>query len=361
MRMRGERGFTLTEVLISTSIMMTVTAAIFTMMSPAQGTAQTQPEVADMQQRMRVGSDTLFKELVMAGAGPYQGTVTGSLVNFCAPIVPRKTGRTGADPSRGAGSFRTDAITLTYVPNTSSQSYITDPMPNESAELKVFKQSNCPQGQDLCGFKEGMGLAIFDTAGNFDAFTVTQVQSAAGHIQHRGQAFSVAYPAGSRVSQISSYTYYLDRATSQLRRYDGLTTDVPVVDNVADLRFDYFGDPAAPTMPKPAAGVANCLYDINGNYLNPGTLTATDGSLVTLTAAQLSDGPYCGGGSNEFDVDLLRIRKVRVTLRMQAGTAALRGGRDLAGNVRTVSGSDKRVEDFITTFEVAPRNLNLSR
>jgi hypothetical protein len=28
------------------------------------------------------------------------------------------------------------------------------------------------------------------------------------------------------------------------------------------------------------------------------------------------DGPWCGSGDNEFDADLLRIRKVRVTLRM---------------------------------------------
>ncbi len=53
--------------------MVTVTGAIFALMNPSQGTSQTQPEVADMQQRMRVGTDTLFKELVMAGAGPIRG------------------------------------------------------------------------------------------------------------------------------------------------------------------------------------------------------------------------------------------------------------------------------------------------
>ena len=28
----------------------------------------------------------------MAGAGPYQGPVTGSLINFFAPILPRRVG-----------------------------------------------------------------------------------------------------------------------------------------------------------------------------------------------------------------------------------------------------------------------------
>ncbi len=30
----------------------------------------------------------------MAGAGVYQGPITGSLVNFFAPILPRSVGRT---------------------------------------------------------------------------------------------------------------------------------------------------------------------------------------------------------------------------------------------------------------------------
>ena len=86
--------------------MLTVTGAIFGLMDPAQGTAQAQPEVADMQQRMRVGTESLFKELVMAGAGPYQGATTGSLINFFAPILPRRTGLTGPDPTRGAASVQ---------------------------------------------------------------------------------------------------------------------------------------------------------------------------------------------------------------------------------------------------------------
>lgn len=99
--LRSEAGYTITELLVSTAIMLTVTGAIFGMMNPSQGTAQAQPEVADLQQRMRIGNETLFKELVMAGAGPYQGATTGSLINFFAPILPRRTGRIGADASAG--------------------------------------------------------------------------------------------------------------------------------------------------------------------------------------------------------------------------------------------------------------------
>jgi type II secretory pathway pseudopilin PulG len=360
--MTSQRGYTLVELLISAAIMITVTGAIFSLMNPAQGSAQVQPEVADLQQRMRVGSETLFRELVMAGAGTYQGAVTGSLVNYFAPILPRRTGQVSPDPATGTGSFKTDAITLVYVPNSYSQTTITSPMPNVSAELKVASQPNCPQGSDLCGFAVGMGLVIFDASGNFDSFTVTEVQSSAGHLQHRGQQFSVSYEIGAQVTEIVSYTYYLDRSTNQLRRYDGVQTDVPIVDNVADLRFDYFGDTQPPRAPKPPPGKANCLYDATGNYANLPVLPATDGSLAALTPAMLTDGPYCGGSGNQFDADLLRIRKVRVTLRMQVANPALRGGTAVDGTTQRYGvGGERYVPDYVVSFDVSPRNMNLSR
>jgi hypothetical protein len=207
-----------------------------------------------------------------------------------------------------------------------------------------------------------MGVIIFDTSGNFDTFTVTQVQDDAGHLQHRGQDMSIPYDTGANVTQIVTNTWYLDRSTNQLRQYDGLDTDVPVVDNVVDLRFDYFGDPNPPRQPKPPAGRANCLYDAVGNYLPLPVLTANEGSLAALTADMLTDGPWCGGGSNMFDADLLRIRKVRVTLRVQAASAALRGT-DPALFMRPGSapGGERHVPDYLTQFDVSPRNLNLAR
>ncbi len=356
----GESGYSLIELLISTAIMITVTGAIFTLMNPAQGNAQRQPEVADMQQRMRVANETLFKELVMAGAGPYQGSVTGSLVNFFAPVLPRRIGRLSPDP---ATTFRTNTITLSYIPNSYSQTTISASMPNVSAELKVTPQPNCPaDAGQLCGFIEGMEVIIFDTSGNFDLFTITQVQDAAAHLQHRGQDMSKAYDVGASVTQIVSNTFYLNTTTNQLMRYDGGDNDVPLVDNVVDLRFDYFGDINPPRQPKPVAGEANCLYDAAGNYRNLPTLTPDDGSLAILTSAMLVDGPMCGGGTNQYDADLLRIRKVRATMRVQAANAALRGTDPaLFRRPGTSRGGEKFVPDYTISFDVSPRNLNLTR
>jgi hypothetical protein len=361
-RQRSDAGYSLVEMMIATGIMVAVTGAIFGLMNPAQGTFQAQPEVSDMQQRMRVGTEVLFKDLVMAGAGTYQGATVGSLNNFFAPILPYRTGQQGADPEQNV-FYRPDAITMHYVPNTASQTTISSPMPNVSAELKVNGQPNCPQNNPLCGFKPGMSVLIFDSTGAYDSFVITHVQPAAGHLQHRGSQFQKAYDSGANVTQVESHTYYFDPATSQLRHYDGISTDVPLIDNVVDVQFRYFGAPEPPLMPKPTLGVANCIYDASGYPTMP-QLAPTDGSLVELTEAMLTDGPWCPNAAapNRFDADLFRVRKVRVSLRVQAASVALRGADPLLfRQAGRSSGGERFVPDYEMTFEVTPRNLNLAR
>ena len=102
---RQEDGFTLVELLVSTAIMMTVTAGVFTVMNPSGGIFQAQPEMADVQQRLRVGVDTLKHDLVMAGAGAYSGALSGSLNGFFASIQPSKIGFMAAS-RRPAGNVQ---------------------------------------------------------------------------------------------------------------------------------------------------------------------------------------------------------------------------------------------------------------
>lgn len=359
---RTDAGYSLIELLVSMAIMTVVTGAIFALVDPSQSTSQTQPEVQDMQQRMRVATDSIYKDLVMAGAGPYQGAITGSLTNYFAPILPRRTGLTSADAFDVALA---DRITLVYIPNTYSQTTISNSMPPNSAEIKVNDQANCPADADnLCGFEIGDAVLIFDDQGHFDTFTITNVQDSAGHLQHRGQPLSYGYDSGASVMIAQMHTYYLDTATNQLRHYDGGNEDVPVADNVVGLQFEYFGDPNPPTVPKPNLGNANCLYDSSGTYLGGSMATLTTGgaSLAPLPLSMFTDGPFCGGGTNEFDADLLRVRKIRVTLRVQTATAAFRGTDPLLfANPGTSVGGHKFVPDMVTTFEVTPRNMNLTR
>ena len=375
-RLQSQAGYSLVELLISSAIMVTITGAIFALVNPAQGTSQTAPEISDLQQRSRVAADTLFSELMMTGAGPYQGERRGALVNFFAPIMPRRVGRVAPDP---LDAFRTDTITLAYIPNTSSQTTIVAPMPNVSAELKVDDSlGNCAAGDPLCQFEEGMEVIIFDSSGNFDAFTITQVQGDAAHLQHRGQDLSYPYQAGASVTQMRRNVYYWcrpggdrvcpeDGNASQLRVYDAANTDRALVDHVTGLTFEYFGDTNPPLQPKPPLAVENCLYDAAGGYKNLPVLPADEGSLARLTAAILADATpdtveMCGARSSQYDPDLLRILKIKVTLRVQVAAESLRGSNPLLfRNPGQAQESARQVPDYTVAFEVAPRNMNLTR
>jgi len=392
-RLRSDAGFTLIEMLVATAVMLLVTGAVFTVLNPSSGIFQTQPEVSDVQQRLRVGVSALSHDLMMAGAGAYSGALSGSLTGFFAPVQPSRQGNL-AQYDDGPGVYRSDAITLFYVPSTSSQTTITSSMPNVSAELKVDDTApNCPPDPNLlCGFQVGMNVLIYDDTGAFDTMTITNVQSAAAHLQHNQQGdLSKAYGPGAKVAQVNEHVYFLDATTNQLVHYDGFQTATPVLDNVVGLTFSYYGDPTPPQLKEPgvnqsvtygpeppALGVVqgswpageNCTIQVSsGQQLSRlATLGAPSSGLVLLTAADLTDGPWCpdGSNSNRFDADLLRIRKIRISLRLQTGNSSLRGsavtGPDaLFVNPGTSSGGYRLVPDQMVSFDVSPRNMNLGR
>src|SRR5436190_15263703 len=106
-----QSGFSLLETILALSIAITVIGGVFTILGPSRGIVEAQPEFADMQQRLRVGVDTLVRDFVMAGAGAYSGADTGSLVGQFAPILPFRRGWSAAYDD-GPGVFRADAVTI---------------------------------------------------------------------------------------------------------------------------------------------------------------------------------------------------------------------------------------------------------
>jgi hypothetical protein len=398
-RLRSDAGFTIVELLVSSLIMVVVTGTIFSLMNPAQGTFQVQPEVSDLQQRLRIGVDSLQKDLVMAGAGTYNGAMAGALTFYIAPIMPYRGFASLGSPSDPENNvfFRDDTISLLYVPSTPSQTSIQNDMPPNSAEIKVNAQPNCPpaKGEELCGFNDGDRAIIFDESGNWDFFVITNVQDDAVHMQHRQQQFSTRYVTNSPLTQITAAMYYLraDDATQtyQLMFFDGWDVDLPVVDNVVSLKFQYFGDPQPPQLtgkpltdsigpwttygPKPPtlldargewpAG-ENCTFQVVAGQQQPRLAVLGAGGVgqVELTKEILTDGPWCPGAAmqNRFDADLLRVRRVRATIRVQAALASMRGPASalfLKGG--TAKAGDRFIPDQEVSFDVTPRNLNLGR
>jgi len=356
-----DRGFSLVESLVALALTLTVAGAVVAFASPGSDVARAEPEAIDMQQRARSASTALTRDLVMAGAGLSEGPRTGALVAYFAPVMPRRLGLNGADAVNVA---RADVVTMAYVPPTPAQTTLSDALLPGATDLRVDTRPNCPVGRALCGFEEGMNVLVFDTAGFFDLFALRSVGAGVGVVQHLDGLANHSYAAGAFASQVELHTYYFDPAAHQLRHYDGAQTDVPVVDNVVSASFEYFGDPQPPIAPKPPPGVANCLYDAAGNPISglaPLPIGFDEGTLARLPLATFTDGPWCGEGGTAFDADLLRVRRVRVTLRLQAAAAGLRG----AGADYAVSGISRRalasLPDYSIVFDVSPRNLNFGR
>jgi hypothetical protein len=138
--------------------------------------------------------------------------------------------------------------------------------------------------------------------------------------------------------------------------YDGDRSDVPVIDHVVDLRFTYYGDPSPTSVTPPSGGGSNCAYTA-GTPAVPLLQDLGGTALVPLTAAQLSDGPWCGQSPNRFDADLLRVRRVGVALRLEAEGAEFRGSGIAFANRGTSFEAERYVPDVQVTFDVAPRNL----
>jgi len=389
------RGFTVVELLVAVTIMTTVAGAIFSLMNPGQGMLHAQTEMSDLQQRLRVSADALSKDFMMAGAGITSGAGGGPLVNYFAAVLPFRRGTQSPDPP---GTFRSDRVSILYVPSTPSQTTASLAMGNTTADIHLKAQPGCPVADRLCGFKTGMTAVIFDETGAYDTFHITGVVNAPAALQHANQPLSKTYGIGASIAQIVSVTYWLktDRAanTYQLMRYDSYRSDLPMADNVVGLHIEYFGEPRPPVLRKPvtdptgpwtsygpkppAPGVdnpadgwpagENCLFAVDPLSGQPTPrpdmviLAATSG-LVKLDPASLTDGPWCPDSASpaRVDADLLRVRKIRVALRLQVGSEALRGTGALFAHAGTSRGGERFVPDQEVRFDVTPRNLNLGR
>jgi hypothetical protein len=190
-------------------------------------------------------------------------------------------------------------------------------------------------------------------------------------------------------------TYYLKTdvaaRTFQLMRYDAFDTDLPVVDHIVGMEFQYFGDPLPPQRlrDRPLTGSGpwtsygpsppevgqdnapwpageNCVFIVDpdsGDHAPRLPVLGGAGS-VPLPETMLTDGPWCPDAfaRNRFDADLLRVRRIRVTLRVQVAQESLRGpAGPLFARGGTFNGATRLVPDQEIQFDVAPRNMNPGR
>jgi hypothetical protein len=187
--------------------------------------------------------------------------------------------------------------------------------------------------------------------------------------------------------------YFLttDPDGSRLMQYDGSASTLPLLDDVVTLRFEYFGDrqpplPMVGAEPPPAGGPIAVTYgpvppplteDVPGDRWGPGencTFRVVAGvhaprlpilggaDLAALDAAALSDGPWCPHGSHpdRFDADLLRVRRVRIHLRLQAPVPFRGPAGPLFTHMGTAADARRYVPDRAIRMDVALRNWRAS-
>ena len=388
--MRSE-GFSVVELLVATAATLVVVGAALAILSQAHAAFAAAPEAADSTQRLRAAAHALYSDLVASGSGPEGGALSGSLLQSFAPVLPFARGTRTDDPP---GSFFADRITLVSVSPAAPHTRLAAGGLSIAPDwIGVERQPQCPPDSPLCAFVVGSPIAIADGVGNAEVLglTAVDVTTATPLLQHANQplAFSGYQPTNTEVIGVTNIVYLLNRATSQLEIVNGIgAPHAPLADNVVGLTFTYYGDPQPPQRtgvelddpggpwttygPKPPpldvqANPAwppgeNCVFAAAGAAHVPRLGVLDGGPLVALSAAQLTDGPWCPDSFSpaRWDADLLRIRAVGLTIRVQAAIAALRGP---AGTLFAFAGtgreSSRWVADREVAFQVSPRNMNL--
>ena len=331
---RSSSGFTLADLLVTLVLMSLVAAAVAVLVASTDRLAGSQASLIDAQQRARVVAVTLGRDLRQAGAGIDRGSMSGSLGKVFPAVWPRRLGRLRPD---GVTVARADVVTLVYVPDTVLQTTLGS---GDVPALGRVVLSPCAGGALPCPAVRGSTLAVFDALGRVDLLGVLDSDGVVAQVRPLATSGG-NFEMGSTAAEVVIRGYYFDRVAAQVRLYDGDGSDQPVVDEVAGLTFEYFGDPAPPRWPRPSPGLENCLYLGSGEWRGGTTLAASDDGLAPLPLAMLTDGPWCGTGDTAFDADLLRVRRVRVAARLRVS-----GGRDPQPDYRVV-------------FDVSPPNLTL--
>ena len=329
----------LTELLVSVAIVVGLLGVVFELVDPSDGTAAVQTLAADVQQRQRAALAELHRHLLLAGSGPHPG-LNGSVAHLRPAVAPALRGMAG-DRSPG-----TDRFSVLYAPPGEAGALLAGDVASSPATVGLAPAGACALP---CGLTErGGGLAlVFDAAGRSDLYRITDLTGAAAVLEHVGGG-SPSYPAGSFIAPVLVRGFYLDRDAERLRVHNGARSDLPFVDGVVELTVRYFGVPQ-PTLP-PAAGPGA----VSAPCLAAAAAAAPVGSGVeVLDQGVLTDDSSCGVEA-PFDVDLFRIRRVRVELTLRVTDPAWRRP---ATGPPLMPLRNAAIRDVVTSLDVVPRSL----
>ena len=385
---RPPAGFTLVELLVAMALTGVALGLAVLLLRPASEAFCAMPEAVDAQQRLRVAVRSLVEGIGLAGAGPSQGWGARAQPTW-PPVLPCRF--KGSPPGMLAGGCaRDDAITILGVDLAAPQAILAEDLASANAPMRLAPLSACALSRAECRMHEGSRALVADGTGAWDIVSVTAVSEDGTIVDHAGMPLSRAYTAGAIVSEAGSAAFSIQNDSAsgapQLRRaFDG-AADMPVVDHVTAMRFEYFGEPLAPQvlddadierrrtsygpLPPPAGADnsldtwmpgENCLFSREAGQpvARLAARPVDESGLARLPMAALADGPWCpdSASPNRFDGDLLRVRLVRLTLRVQAASVSARGADpQLFSRPGTARDAGRLVPDLEVRVDVALRN-----
>ncbi len=225
-------GFTLPEIVISLAVFSIISLFSFEIFRIDHKVFTVQDEVVEMQQNARIALDQLVRSIRMAGSGVPQGGVNSD-VGYMFSIVPGDGGGTNPDTVSILVNFK------------NAQTKLSDPMPNESAELKVV---------DASDFEVG---AIAMIAGSTDQgipaaeiFQITHISTNGQHmLQHNksepwnaDQKLDYSFIPPSTVTMMTHCKFYIDQSDSlhpKLVLVENLGSPQVIADNMENFQVVY--------------------------------------------------------------------------------------------------------------------------
>ena len=100
-----------------------------------------------------------------------------------------------------------------------------------------------------------------------------------------------------------------------------------------------------------------------GSHASRMALLASSEALVPLNRSVLEDGPWCpdAGDRMAFDADLLRVRRVRIRIRVEAASDNLRATGALFSRPGRSTSAERVVPDEAVIVDVTLPNLTPGR
>ncbi len=330
----------LIELLVSVGIVLGLLGIVFGLVDPSGGALAVQSLAADVHQRQRTTLGEIHRHLLLAGSGPLPGA-SGVIGHLRPAVAPRLRGA-AADPAPGA-----DRVSVLYGVPGASGARLGAPLSGSPARVRLLPVAGCALP---CGLSDRSGglAVVYDATGRSDLYRVTDLDGADADLERLASGGGV-YGAGSLIVPVLVRGYYHDAGAEQLRLHNGAGSDLPVVDGVVGFAVRYFGV-AHPTLPPPAgpaAVTAPCLAAA-------AAAGAPASGIGVLSPALLSDDASCAAGGMPFDVDLFRIRRVRVEVTLRVADAAWRLP---ATGSPLMPVRNAAVRDVVASVDVAPRSL----